>query len=147
MNKKLIIVWIIALSLRLVISAFADSEYDFSGRWNWDTDGRSFSIDLWQDIDILRGEYSAIALNGDRIDSCDPDDSVRVNIFGVIKGNIAEVSFFSYYGIGMGAPGSCMGKARLVLKDNHIEWLVTEAPSNGYFWCPLNAILKRVIEH
>ena len=66
-----------------------------------------------------------------------------VKIIGVVKGNIAEVSFFSHYGVGMGDSGSCMGIAKLVLNGDKIEWVILEPPANGYYWCPKEAILKK----
>jgi hypothetical protein len=97
---------------------------------------------LWQNIDILRGSYCAVALDGNRID-CDPQDEAKVNIWGTVSGNAAEVQFFPYYGIGMGDPGTDIGKAKLVLRGNQLEWIVTEPPSNGHYWCPDKAVLDR----
>lgn len=87
--------------LLLSVSAVADLEFNFEGRWYWEKDDATFVIELWQDIDILRGSYCAVAMGGNRID-CNPEDEAKVNIWGTVSGNTAEVQFFSYYGVGMG---------------------------------------------
>ena len=133
---------VIFACLLLAVPVAADLEFDFSGRWRREKGGAMFFVELWQDADILRGSYCAVAMGGNRID-CDPQDKAKVNIWGTVLGNTAEVQFFPYYGVGMGDPGSDMGKAKFALKGDQLEWTITEPPSNGHYWCPQKVVLGK----
>tara|TARA_B100001971_G_C17960593_1_gene417197 strand:+ start:184 stop:666 length:483 start_codon:yes stop_codon:yes gene_type:complete len=137
--NKLLILFIFILFISF--PAFANGGNIFNGQWGWEDEHSLFTVDLWQDSDILRGKYWAVAMDGNKID-CGTGDERDINIFGSVNGNVAEVFFFSYYGRGMGDPGSCMGKARLILNGDQIQWTITESPTT-FYWCPQEALLEK----
>jgi len=113
---------------------------DFQGDWFAEGKDWTFNIKLEQQGQKLKGRYCAVAYNGNRID-CDPNS--EANISGNIIGNVAEVTFRTYYGRGMGKSGEDIGKAEIIHKGDKIEWIVTQAPKNGYYYCPNKTALTR----
>jgi len=111
---------------------------DFNGKWTSVDDDISLDLDLFQTGDELTGYHCSVTKNAQRIDCALESDSMGFSIEGLVKGNAAEVTFFSTY---------CneYGKARIVKCGDYLFWEVTEFP-NGEFCIPLTAILERVSE-
>lgn len=71
------------------------STADFSGHWVNEGKTDSFTLDLIRSGEHLTGKYCFITNNGNRIDC---EGGGEENIDGVIKGNVATVSFNSTFG-------------------------------------------------
>jgi len=127
------------IQYKIVPSPNTKSTGIFSGDWWAEGDGWSFNLALEQEGNKLKGRYCAVAQNGNRID-CDPD---KDNIRGDVKGSESEVAFDSYYGEGMGKRGGNVGKAKISIRGNKLEWIVIESPKNTYYYCPNKAILEK----
>jgi hypothetical protein len=116
------------------VNAFADS---FSGAWDWNVapSTSTFSIKLKQQGGGLRGQYCAVAQNGNKIDC---DDEENPNIEGNVDatGQSATVRFSSFF-------GAKSGKAQVTMRDGHLVWHVIRKPIGGEFYAPKNAVLDR----
>ncbi|MEM5293752.1 hypothetical protein VSR82_05350 [Burkholderia sp. JPY481] len=114
--------------------AFADS---FSGLWDWnDAPGPStFSIKLKEQGRVLRGQYCAVAQNGNKIDC---DDEQNANIEGHVDaaGQSAVVRFSSFF-------GAKSGKAQLKIDDGRLVWHIIKKPVEGEVYAPKHAVLDR----
>ena len=64
----------------------------------------------------------------------DPDE--KQNISGIVKDNIAIVTFKSYSWNGT-------GKARIIYKGDKIVWERIPGTEKGLYWCPHKAVLTR----
>lgn len=89
----------------------------------------------------MTGRYCAVAYGGNRID-CNPSEKEVDNISGVIKDNVAEVKFISYYRMSPYREEENIGKAEITLKNGKLYWLVTEPTKNGFYYCPDKATLN-----
>lgn len=88
---------------------------NFSG--HWESEGRSYSLtlDLIESGRDLTGRYCFITNNGSRIDCAGDGD---VNMHGLIKNNIAIVSFESTFG--------GVGKATLSISNGIITYTIDD---------------------
>lgn len=137
-----------------------DDVNPFIGYWNFTDESTlgsfnepasMFSVKLAKISDVeIKGNYSAIALYGDKIDS-DPednenwaDDSFFCRIKGILSHNELQISFnTSWNGI--------EGEAIITLIDEkHIKWKLIKWPhtKKGYgvteYWGPTEVILTRI---
>ncbi|TDN69139.1 hypothetical protein [Paraburkholderia sp. BL10I2N1] len=116
------------------VGAFSHS---FNGEWDWRDApiSRTFSVDLKQHGRKLRGQYCAVAQNGNRVDC---DDEENSNIEGDIDaaGQSATVSFSSFF-------GAKNGKAKIKMSDGRLIWHIIKNPTGGEFYAPSDAILDR----
>jgi len=109
----------------------------FQGSWLFDgvTEEMgicTFTLDIKQDGDKIKGFYTAVALNGDKIDY---DDEEKSNVKGTVKGNVAEAKFKSDWG------GT--GKVKITLMGDLLKWEIISGTEKGYFWCPYTVVLER----
>jgi len=137
---KRLIVPVLVLFLAVLIITVTDlhgKEIDFSGSWDYDgiTDidvGEpaqcTFTVTLKQNGNKISGDYTAIALDGNRIDDGN-------KIVGAISGNTADVQFES------GSWGG-KGRAKMTHVGNKLMWEITETTKPG-FWCPKKVILAK----
>ncbi|WP_133662352.1 hypothetical protein [Paraburkholderia sp. BL10I2N1] len=113
------------------VCAFSHS---FNGEWNWNDVpiSRTFSVDLKQHGRKLRGQYCAVAQNGNRVDC---DDEENSNIEGDIDaaGQSAIVSLSSFF----------WGEKWKGEADGHLIWHIIKNPTGGEFYAPRDAILDR----
>ncbi|CAN7757023.1 hypothetical protein [Paraburkholderia hospita] len=111
--------------------------HSFEGSWNWSVapSTRTFSIELNAHGNVLKGQYCAVAENGNRTDC---DDERNTNIDGVIDrtGQSATVHFSSFF-------GAKNGKARIAIQNDHLLWHITKNPDDGEFYAPSDAVLDR----
>ncbi|WP_306716775.1 hypothetical protein [Burkholderia dolosa] len=81
------------------MSGCASPADPFAGEWGWNNvpNTMMFSIDLKQQGDKLRGQYCAVAQNGNKSDC---DDEKNHNIDGVVDstGKSAIVNLCSFFG-------------------------------------------------
>lgn len=130
---------ILFLALLPTIS-FAGKPENFQGHWSASGKDWVFTMELVQKDNKLTGSYCAVAYGGNRMDCGDTGED---NIKGVIQGNVANITFASFYGAGIGGRNKNIGKAKLTMSKDRIEWVITEDPKNKFYYCPDKAILKR----
>lgn len=105
----------------------------FSGEWVYAEEEYHFFLYLEQDGNKVNGGYSAVVgRSGNKIDGI-PGESE--NISGLINEDVAEITFKSDWG--------GMGKAKIIYKDDKIEWEIIEGTEQGQFYCPRKVILTR----
>ena len=75
--------------------------------------GAMFFVELWQDADILRGSYCAVAMGGNRIDCDPPKDKAKVNIWVLSWGTQRKCSFSRITVSAWVTRGSDMGRRSL----------------------------------
>ena len=123
--------------LTIAVADLHGKEIDFSGSWDYDgiTDidvGEpaqcTFTITLKQNGNKISGDYTAIALDGNKIDDGN-------KIVGAISGNTADVQFESESWGGK-------GHAKITRMGNKLMWEITETTKPG-FWCPKKVILVK----
>lgn len=109
---------------------------DFGGKWTSVDEKIFLDLDLFQTGEEIEGYHCSVTKHAQRIDCRLESDDLGFSIEGSVKGNKADVTFFSTY---------CneYGKAKIVKCGDYLYWEVTEFPE-GEFYLPLNAILKRV---
>lgn len=112
--------------------------HSFNGEWNWDAapSSRNFSLHIIQKGRMLRGQYCAVARNGNRIDC---DDKANENIAGKVdvSGQTAKIKFSSFF-------GAVGGIAVLKLKGNELSWTIIDDPVGGEFYAPSAAVLSQI---
>lgn len=102
----------------------------FSLDGHWEDAAASFSLDLYQDWKNIYGHHSAVAQNGNKVDSLD------VSINGMLKGKVATVQFQSSF-------TSDIGTAEITYIDvNTIQWKIIDPP-DGEYYLPAEATLTR----
>jgi len=107
----------------------------FKGNWvqSNPSEGNSFKVELDVESDSIWGSYCAVSDFGNRID-CSIDN--ELNLKGVIKGTVAEVSFYSFF-------GAKNGVSKLSLKDSSLVWEITKWPIGDQVIAPKSANLVR----
>jgi len=127
----------LALTVLFQTSLYSNSFYtDFEGKWTSVDENISLDLDLFQTGEEIEGYHCSVTKHAQRIDCRLESDGMGFSIEGVVKGNIAEVTFLSTY---------CneYGKAKIVKCGDYLYWEVTEFPDRE-FYLPLTAILEKV---
>lgn len=128
----------LALSGLLQTSLYSNSFFtDFEGKWTSVDENISLDLDLFQKGEDVEGYHCSVTKHAQRIDCRLESDNMGFSIEGLVKGNVADVTFLSTY---------CneYGKARIVKCGDYLFWEVTKFP-DGEFYLPLTAILERVV--
>ncbi|EAZ4761906.1 hypothetical protein ZQ34_005151 [Salmonella enterica subsp. salamae] len=87
-----------------------------TGHWESMNKSSTFSIDINQSGEHIRGKYCFITNNGNRVDCVEQDDAD--NISGSIKSGVAKVQYESTFG--------GQGRATIVLKDKKMIYTIDD---------------------
>ena len=118
----------------LIADASATEKRGFAGSWSFSVgNASSFSLDLTRNGNRIQGYHTAIARRGNRIDAVLPGEG-KPSITGDIIAGVAHIRFHSGY-------SDATGEATLTLKDNKLEWRITQ--SSGAHYLPNSCILNR----
>ncbi len=134
MNKRNTWLRIIALALAILLltgcgSAPAQPAADFTG--HWEGLSSNFILDLTQTGGQLQGSHSAVAQQGNKIDSLDK------SLEGNIKGQVATVKFQSSF-------STNSGEAQISFIDpNTIFWKVITPPDGEYYLPAESTLVKK----
>lgn len=120
---------------------YKEEKNDISGKWYYEFNSsenellnRTFEINFVVEEGVLKGQYCAVAKNGNRID-CSED--VKYNISGTVKGNKIAINFYSFL-------GGKNGEAEIViLNDGSISWKIIKQTDLAENYAPLNCVLKK----
>lgn len=141
LNFSKLLILITTLSAFLGCSqATTQNNLDITGLWSWEYSNtekpylnKTFTLDLNQVGDELKGKYCAIAKNNTKMD-CFYKDSTN-NIFGKIKGDTIFIDFKGHYDI------KAYGKGVLYKKGEFLVWKIIE--QQGDIYAPNYAELKK----
>lgn len=117
-------------------------DINITGEWFYEVNSsenellnRTFQINITEKNGILKGQYCAIAKNGDKIDCSDEKSN---NLSGVIdrdKRDKINIEFSSFF-------GGKDGKAEItILGENSINWKIIKKVEGGESYAPINCIL------
>ena len=111
----------------LVVLFTTREPQSYTGKWDWQNDRNSLTLELSQKDSIVVGFHDAIMLGGNRIDMAVPGDTT---IHGVVKkdGSLI-VKVKSGYSNAVGT-----AKIRFVGKDSIYFEFIT--PPNDEYWIP-----------
>ena len=109
-------------------------DINITGEWFYELNSsenellnRTFQINIIVKDGILKGQYCAIAKNGNKIDCS--DDEIN-NLSGEITGDKIKVKFFSFF-------GGKNGEAKIsILNENSINWKITKPVEDGESYAP-----------
>lgn len=108
----------------------AQYKADFSLDGHWEDAATGFSLDLYQEWKTIYGRHTAVAQDGNKIDSLD------VSIDGSLQGRVVTVQFQSSF-------TSDTGLAEITYVDvNTITWKIIDPP-DGEYYLPAEATLTR----
>lgn len=130
-----------AIRFGCIFIAISQCNYAFShafdGEWEWGNapSSRTFFIDIKQTGNRLRGQYCAVARNGNRTD-CDDDHNPNLRGYVEASGQSAIVIFSSFF-------GAKNGRAELKIQDDKLIWRIMKNPIDGEFYAPGVAILRK----
>ena len=136
---------VMALLISYVIGIYA--QQDFSDYWTRNTESSSFTLNITQIGDSIKGSICAVIHNGDFIDcAAGEEDEGFISVKGTVSGNIATVDFFSSYASGWGI-NTAWGKATITkISDTQIKWEITVEPSGGTCFIPSESVLTNQTE-
>lgn len=108
----------------------AQYKADFSLDGHWEDAATGFSLELYQEWKTIYGHHTAVAQDGNKIDSLD------VSIDGSLQGRVATVRFQSSF-------TEDSGLAEITYVDVHtITWKIIDPP-DGEYYLPAEATLTR----
>lgn len=116
-------------------NTFDINNNSFEGKWKWNknNDYSTFDLELKIINNEIKGEHCIVSMNGRRIDCTDQD---KYSIKGTLNGNIANITYTSYY-------SNTSGKATLeLLNDGTLKWKITKE-ARGQTFFPIKAILVK----
>ncbi|MBW3622334.1 MAG: hypothetical protein KY468_02875 [Armatimonadetes bacterium] len=114
--------------LTFSLRAADEKKGPFSGSWNFEQGGYTFSLDLAQRGTRLDGSYCAITAKATRVDCISP-------VSGTVNGNTAQIRWTSAYGGGNGT-------AILTRQGSRLRWVIQQRPESA-FHAPPEATLRR----
>lgn len=118
----------------------ANGRVDFTGSWEYEKDGYSFTLDLVQSGSKITGSHCGVTLDATRVDCGMVDNEGETSITGTVSGKAATVTWTSFY-------SEVSGTARITHRGDLIDWKITKLPSKeGDFFLAMEATLKRVRE-
>lgn len=115
------------------IGASNEASTNFGGEWHWEHADSDFTLTLEQHGTNLTGRHEAVAMQGGRVDSVEPEDPPSIQ--GTVSGNSATVHFSSGY-------SDATGTARLTLQGDKLQWKILSS-EGGEHWLPDTALLVR----
>lgn len=110
--------------------------FNLTGNWKYQDSSSSFNLELIQLQDSIKGNYCAIAYNGNKID-CYVDDADDCSLRGQIIDSIININFKSCY---VGAVGQATVKYDF--KTDKLFWTLGKVDNEVY--APDTATLTRI---
>jgi hypothetical protein len=113
-------------------NTFSENRSELLGMWEKnESSDNTFSINFGKiKGDSIFGQYCAVAREGKKIDC---DTSKMFNIKGIIKDNIIEVVFNSFF-------DAKNGKAKIIITGNSLKWKIIKSPE-GECYAPKESVL------
>ncbi len=121
---------LIVLFLFLIPKEKVQKKSDFSGVWESRSNDHTFSIDLRQNNNRIRGEYCS-TLDNEATINCDIEDKYT-GLTGEVNNGLLKLSYRCYYDPKI--------KAKILIRrlnKNTIEWRVQNPRKNSEFFVPL----------
>ncbi len=109
---------------------------NFSGKWTWKNEaGDTFTINLTQKNDIIKGSHEATAENGTKVDSSNGE----ISIYGKYVDGAFLVEFRSFV-------SDTKGRAMMRLEDKgkSLLWQLVNYPEGEYYIPQGNVYMKKV---
>jgi hypothetical protein len=112
------------------------TKYNLTGDWHWENSTSTFSLNLRQLGDTIKGHYCAVANNGNRVD-CYTNESDDCVLSGRLTDNKAKVNFKSCY---IGATG----QATITYNSEKDQLVWTLGAVTSDVFAPDSVVLTRI---